>query len=135
MANTPNPNFNGIDSFIYRADNGSNFIATATVTLTVTPVNDAPIAVNDTGSTSVGTPVTLSVLLNDSDPEGDPIVLTGVSNYTGGVFEVTMDTAAGTVTFIPSSGGNQLPPGSYSAKLSDVTGAGGTAIVEVYEVP
>ena len=28
-----------------------------------------------------------------------------------------------------------LPPGAYSARISDVTGASGTAIVEIYEVP
>jgi hypothetical protein len=115
---TPNPNYFGSDTFIYRADNGSNFNATAPVTITVTPVNDYPVAVADSASTTVGTPITIAVLLNDSDPDGDPIVLSGVENFTGGLFEVTMDTANGTVTFIPSAAGVALPAGTYSFDYS-----------------
>ncbi|MEX2188353.1 MAG: tandem-95 repeat protein [Pirellulales bacterium] len=60
---TPNANFNGIDSFTYRVDDGfpdasGNNIAT--VTLTVTPVDDAPTAVADSYSARQGIPLTIS---------------------------------------------------------------------------
>jgi hypothetical protein len=45
--------------------------AIATVTLTVTPVNDAPQALDDSASTAEDTPVTISVLANDADVEAD----------------------------------------------------------------
>ena len=47
---TPNANFNGSDSFVYEVDDGSNNTAQATVTITVNPVNDVPVAANDSYS-------------------------------------------------------------------------------------
>ena len=67
----PNNNFSGTDSFTYRACDGpGSCSAPATVTITVTPVNDAPVAVND----SVGTLTylgnsSLFPLTNDTDSE------------------------------------------------------------------
>ena len=46
---TPNANFNGTDSFTYTASDGTAVSNVATVTITVTRVNDAPVAVNDSG--------------------------------------------------------------------------------------
>jgi|GEM_PF-1499711 len=72
---TPDANFNGQDSFTYTvADTRGRRSSPATVTIQVTPVNDPPVAVNDTASASSGflsseTPV--RVLDNDQDPEGN----------------------------------------------------------------
>ena len=44
---TPAPNYNGPDSFTFEANDGTADSNTATVSLTVLPVNDAPVAVND----------------------------------------------------------------------------------------
>jgi len=48
---TPGSNFNGSDSFTYRANDGTANSNTATVNITVNPLNDAPLAVNDGGRT------------------------------------------------------------------------------------
>ena len=73
---TPNANFNGTDSFTFRAATGANSSNMATVTITVTPVNDAPVAVNDSYTGLVaGTAFTVAapgVLANDTDVEGEP---------------------------------------------------------------
>src|SRR5207302_1287023 len=67
-------NFNGTDSFTYKANDGAADSTPATVTLTVQAVNDAPVAVNDAYSInedtvlSVGAP---GVLANDTDVDGD----------------------------------------------------------------
>jgi hypothetical protein len=45
----------------------------ATVTITVNPVNDAPIANDDTATTPVDTPVDIDVLANDVDVDGDAL--------------------------------------------------------------
>jgi non-ribosomal peptide synthetase component F len=50
--------------------------------ITVTAVNHAPAAVADTGTTPADTPVTISVLTNDGDPDGNPITVTGVTSPT-----------------------------------------------------
>ena len=44
---TPDANFNGTDTFTYRADDGEDVSNVATVTITVNPVNDAPVADDD----------------------------------------------------------------------------------------
>jgi VCBS repeat-containing protein len=70
---TPNPGFSGSDSFVYRANDGSLSSAPATVAITVTPVNDPPIAVNDSYNADQNTLLTVSaangVLGNDSDED------------------------------------------------------------------
>ncbi len=73
---TPLPNFFGIDTFTYRANDGTLLGNLATVTITVTPVNRAPVAVNDPVTAQEDTPLTIPVsglLANDFDPDGDPL--------------------------------------------------------------
>ncbi len=64
---TPTANFTGTDSFTYTASDGTAVSNVATVTMTVTGVNDAPLAVNDTASTTEETAVSGNVLGNDTD--------------------------------------------------------------------
>src|SRR2546427_3093347 len=73
----PNANVNGSDSFTYRASDGTLTSNLATVTITITPVNDAPVATNDGYTTAEDTPLTVvaatGVLTNDTDVDGDPL--------------------------------------------------------------
>ena len=72
----PNTNFNGVDSFTYNATDGTNLSNTATVTITVKPVNDAPVALDDTYMTDEDTQLVVAaagVLINDTDTENDPL--------------------------------------------------------------
>ncbi|MEO3761589.1 Ig-like domain-containing protein, partial [Mycobacterium sp. B14F4] len=80
---TPNANFNGDDTFTYHATDGT-LSDTATVTITVTPVNDAPIAADDTATTTEDTPVTIDVLANDTDPDADTLTALVISGPTNG---------------------------------------------------
>src|SRR6266850_2603043 len=85
---TPSANFNGTDSFAYKANDGSADSNVVTVTLTVTAVNDAPVAAADAYTTSEDTPLTVTaagVLSNDTDIDGDPltaVLVTGPANGT-----------------------------------------------------
>ncbi len=63
---TPNPDFFGPDSFTFQVNDGLANSNTATVSITVNPVNDPPIAVDDIYTTDEDTPVDLFVLDNDS---------------------------------------------------------------------
>src|SRR5207248_2175881 len=65
----PATNYNGSDSFTFTVFDGSLY-ATGTVSITVTPVNDAPVAVNDTTSTAKNVPVIIGPLANDVDGDG-----------------------------------------------------------------
>ncbi|MBY7700046.1 tandem-95 repeat protein, partial [Vibrio harveyi] len=75
---TPAENFNGDATISYTISDGQ-LTDDATVAVTVNPVNDAPVAVNDTVSTDEDTAVTIDVLANDSDPENDTLIITAAS--------------------------------------------------------
>ena len=70
---SPDANYFGGDSFTYRVTDGAAESNTATVTLTVNAVNDAPVANDDTATTNEDTAVTINVLDNDTDVEGSPL--------------------------------------------------------------
>ncbi|HGS5510895.1 TPA: tandem-95 repeat protein, partial [Vibrio parahaemolyticus] len=67
---TPNDNYHGTDSFTYIVTSGGVSEST-TVSVDVTPVNDAPVAKDDTAITDEDTPVTIDVLPNDNDNDND----------------------------------------------------------------
>jgi hypothetical protein len=73
---TPNPNFNGSDSFLYTATDGYYSGNTATAVLTVLSVNDAPIAVSDSWSTNKDITTVIHILANDIDPDHAILSLT-----------------------------------------------------------
>ncbi|HDM8150855.1 TPA: tandem-95 repeat protein, partial [Vibrio harveyi] len=75
---TPAENFNGDATISYTISDGQ-LTDDSTVAVTVNPVNDAPVAVNDTGATDEDTTVTIDVLANDSDPENDQLTITNAS--------------------------------------------------------
>ena len=83
---TPNPDFNGDDSFTYRVNDGELNSNIATVSISVIAVdeaNAAPIASNDQFSFSQIGPVTLDVLANDTDPDGDALIITSARSDFG----------------------------------------------------
>lgn len=71
---TPNANYNGPDSFTYTVSDGNGGEDTASVSVNVQPVNDAPSASPDAYDTNSNTPLHVAapgVLGNDSDVDGD----------------------------------------------------------------
>ena len=70
---TPAPNFNGTASFTYRASDGAASSAAVTVTITITPANDAPF-ITSAPATSVDEGVTYRYTFTAPDPDGDSIV-------------------------------------------------------------
>ncbi|HHI4989291.1 TPA: tandem-95 repeat protein [Vibrio parahaemolyticus] len=75
---TPNDNYHGTDSFTYIVTSGGVSEST-TVEVNVTPVNDAPVAKNDISTTQEDTAVTIDVLPNDSDVDGDKLSIESAS--------------------------------------------------------
>ncbi|GAA4229138.1 hypothetical protein GGQ68_001343 [Sagittula marina] len=101
---TPDAGFIGEGTVEYTVSDGTaTDVGLITVTVTdPTAPNTPPTAVDDEASTGVGTPVTLTPLANDSDPEGDPITLTSVTAPANGT--VTFDPTTGEVTYTPNAG-------------------------------
>ena len=73
---TPAANYNGPDSFTYAVSDGHGGTDTATVSVTVTSVNDNPDAVNDSLTTVAGHAGQVNVLANDTDVDGDSLSVT-----------------------------------------------------------
>ena len=121
---TPAENFNGEATISYTVADPAGNTDGASVTVTVAPVNDAPDAVNDTATTDEEVQITIDVLANDSDVDGDALTITAAS----------VPTAQGTVEIV----GNQLVftpaedffgPATISYAITD--GNGGTDVAEV----
>src|SRR5262249_31447350 len=72
---TPAANYNGSDGFTYRANDGILDSNVAAVAIVVQPVNDAPVAGDDSYATDEDVPLTVAapgVLGNDTDADGGP---------------------------------------------------------------
>jgi hypothetical protein len=87
---TPNPAFEGFDWFTYTIEDGlgGNDTATVTVKVTTTPDN-YPVAVDDTATTNMVQQVSIAVLDNDTDADGDPLTVSEVTQGANGA--VTTD--------------------------------------------
>ena len=106
---TPNANFTGVDSFTYTiCDDGKpQACDTATVTIniepSITPTDNTVVANNDAVITEGGVSITIPVLANDFDPQGDPFTITpgSVTTPANGTVTVNPD---GTITYTPNPG-------------------------------
>ena len=130
---TPAADFSGTARFDYTASDGQGGTSTATVTVAVAAINDAPTTAADAAATSEDTSVTIlasALLANDTDVEGDALSLTAVGNAVGGT--VALD-GSGDVVFTPTADFNGTASFIYTA--SDGTdGSTGTVTVAVSAV-
>lgn len=98
---TPNGHFFGTDTFVFEAKDPSMASSTATVSISVAEVNDAPVASDGTAMGNEDTPITMT--FNASDPKGTPVsfeIVTGPSHGTLGPI------AGNTVTYTPGENYN-----------------------------
>ncbi|MCU7878914.1 MAG: retention module-containing protein [Candidatus Thiodiazotropha sp. (ex Lucinoma borealis)] len=124
---TPNVGFFGMDIFTYTISDGNGGTDTATVTVTVDAVADAPMAVDDNVGTDEDTPVTVDVLSNDSDPDGDIFSISGVTQGMNGT--VNIDLVSGNPTYTPNPNFSGVDNFTYT--IDDGNGGTDTATVFV----
>jgi hypothetical protein len=126
---TPDVNFCGADSFTYTVNGGDS----ATVSVTVTCVEDVPVANDD--STTVGeddSAAAIDVLGNDSDVEGDAITVSSASDPANGTVELTGPAGAETgLTYAPDPDYCNSPPGTTPDTFTYTVDGGSTATVSV----
>jgi len=125
---TPRANFFGSDSFTYKANDGQADSNTATVSITVTPGNDAPVAVNDSYSVNQDTTLTVAapgVLANDSDVDTAALTAVLVSTTNG---TLTLS-ASGGFTYTPNAG--FVGTDSFTYKANDGQLDSNTATVTI----
>ncbi len=140
---TPQANYFGPDSFVYRATDGQDVSLSATVALNVKSVNDAPVAGNDKTSTNEDTPVSGNLINGslggiDTDADGDTLVIAPVGTISSSKGASVVLNANGTFTYDPrvSSELQALNTGtsvqdSFNYTVSDGNGGTSTATVVV----
>lgn len=127
---TPGSTFSGVDSLVYGIADAAGLADSATVTITVgaaPPVNNAPVAANDSGVTNFNTAATIAVLANDSDPDGDVLHVSGLTNVVNG--SAVLNAAATAVVFTPAANFSGLA--SFSYGITDGRGGSATASVTI----
>ncbi|QKS29606.1 MAG: tandem-95 repeat protein [Candidatus Accumulibacter similis] len=113
----PDADYSGPDSFSYLAHDGQADSNVATVTLTVTPVNDAPVATDDAFTLSEDTPISVlpsGVLANDSDIDSATLTAALVSGPQHGTLTLGSD---GGFTYVPDA--DYVGPDSFSYVAND----------------
>lgn len=130
---TPAANFNGSDSFTYKANDGLLDSEVVTVNLTITAVNDPPSVTADDYTTAEDTTLNIAatgVLANDTDVDGDPLSAILVSGPSHGTLSLSANGA-----FIYTPVLNYNGPDSFSYKVSDGTANSGVAVVNLTVTP
>ena len=127
----PDSDYHGPDSFTYTISDGRGGTNSATVSITVSSVNDDPHAVDDELTTARDTAGEVNVLANDTDVDGDTLSVTG---STDGAHGTVACTGAGVCTYTPATG--YSGPDSFTYTVSDGHGgtATGTVTVTVYGI-
>ena len=130
----PQVNANGSDAFSYTVDDHAGSIDTATVHLTINPTNDAPVAVHDSVSIAQGADATsVDVLTNDSDVDGDTLIVSGASGALKGTIVIAADAKG--VTYQPNPGARGADRFTYTITDGFLIGPGlfasSTATVDV----
>ena len=121
---TPAANYNGSDSFTFQANDGLASSAETTVSITVTPVNDAPVAAAQ--SVSVGV-TAQAITLAASDAEGDALTYQIVSTPAHG----TLSGNAPDVSYTPATGYTGTDSFTFKANDGKVDSASATVNLTV----
>lgn len=126
---TPESNFVGIDTFTYAASDGTAMSNVATVTVTVSEVNDAPVAQPDAWYAAEDFPGVIgNVLDNDSDPENNSLTAELVSGPTNAsAFYLDTD---GSFTYTPAA--NFVGEDTFTYRASDGNGTSAVTTVHIY---
>ncbi len=121
----PDLNFHGTDSFTYAISDGRAGFDTATVNVTVNPVNDPPDATDDTIVTDEDTAGFVDVFDNDTDPDGDALVFDALTE--GPQHGAVVCQSSGHCTYLPVP--NFHGTDTFSYRVSD--GNEGTDVATV----
>jgi len=126
---TPEANYTGTDSFTYKANDGEMDSGVATVTITITGVNDGPLVVDDAYTTEEDTELVITapgVLVNDTDVEGNGLTAILVSGPAHGGLSLN---AEGSFSYTPEA--NYTGTDSFTYKANDGEMDSGVATVTI----
>lgn len=124
---TPDPGYTGSDSFSYSIDDGFGGTAGASVAITISIANQPPLAAADSVSIGPGDTVVIDVLANDSDPDGDALFISAVTDANKGSVSWQPGDSTVTYTHNPKRKGSD----GFSYTVSDARGASATTTVSI----
>ncbi|PYK07919.1 MAG: adhesin, partial [Verrucomicrobia bacterium] len=124
---TPNPNYNGNDSFTFKVNDGTVDSDVATVSITLSPVNDAPVANSDSVATNEDT--AQAIVLTGSDIDRDSLSFSIASGAAHG----TLSGTAPNLTYTPNANFNGSD--SFQFKVNDGTTNSANATVSINVSP
>jgi len=121
---TPTANYHGTDSFTYKANDGTADSNVATVAITINSANHAPVVANQSITTTVGTPITITFKASDAD--GNPLTYTISTPPTKGILSGSGDSrlytpnpnANGVDSFAVQVCDNAVPPLCTTAQIN-----------------
>ncbi|MCB9159701.1 MAG: tandem-95 repeat protein [Caldilineaceae bacterium] len=126
---TPDADFNGSDSFTITVDDGQGGQASTVVSVNVLAVNDAPTPGADIARTDEDTPVTVDVLANDSDIDGESLTVAGVDAPGHG----TAALVDGSIVYTPTA--DFAGSDSFAYTVADRSGLTATAQLRIAVAP
>ncbi len=130
---TPAPNFYGTEVVTYTVTDGVLNDQTGTLTITVTPINDAPFANSDNFMIEKNSGLnSLNVLLNDFDPDGDSLVITEITN-TNGIGIATINTNGTAIEFTSPTDFTGIVEIYYTISDNEFEDLAGYVLIEVVE--
>ncbi len=133
---TPQLNYHGTDQFVYRACDGTDLSDLATAAITVDPVNDAPIAVDDQYVINLNTNLTTTgadgLLLNDGDIDGDTLTAVVIAGPSSGSLTLNAD---GTFLYQPQTGFNGVVTFTYAAHDGTLASTAATVSIVINAGP
>ncbi|MCY3711918.1 MAG: tandem-95 repeat protein [Gemmatimonadetes bacterium] len=127
---TPDADWHGTDWFVYTVVDGNSGEAEGEVEVRVVPVNDAPVAIADTAATDEDEAVTVDVLANDTDVDGDRLHIESVSQPEHGTARIDAD---GRVAYTPDA--NWHGADRFGYVVADGNGGKAQAVVAVNVAP
>jgi large repetitive protein len=116
----PDPGYIGRDGFTYSISNGGNPRSSATVSIEIQEVNDAPVAAPDAATGDEDSEIVIDVLANDTDEEGGDLSVDSVASPGNGKARIRKD---GNIAYVPNADFSGVDTFDYV--VSD--GQGGTA--------
>jgi VCBS repeat-containing protein len=122
----PEKDYFGHDSFTYQASDGTAVSDPVTVDLTINPVNDAPVAVEDSFTLDEDTPTALNVLANDTDADKDSLSAVNISAPAHGTLTPNTD---GTLQYAPEK--DYFGHDSFTYQASDGTAVSDPVTVDL----
>ena len=123
----PHANAYGTDTFTYTVSDGHAGIDTATVTITIAPIADSPVAADDSAFIPDGPALAIPVLVNDTDADGDTVLISAATQGTRGSVAITGGGTGLTYDPNPLASG----PDTFTYTIQDGHGGTDTATVTV----